>query len=444
MRFAARHRADGVWPALHFATPVWGPEYIRLFLDTVVPSLLAPGNLPAVPNRSDCLYRIFTVESDFDRIRAHASYAALCQLLEVELIDTGGLFRARRAADDNTTKYNLMTVAYNEAVARADKSDSASVFLNADMILSDGSLANMVGIFRAGARAIEIVGFRTNKQAMEKALHGQWKKGNSIAIPSRALVDLSLRNIHRISRRHFWENPPDKPFLPYHTYWEVRDKGIISRATHLYPLLVFPERKFSKVSHSIDMDLLDHALASPRHAHVIQDSDAIYSCELSDADYDINVQLGPKRLEEMRYFLQDKKQCTSRHLATLRKPILIHRWSPYAPVWYWARLKTWIWVNAVTETGIAYVLVILASKAEAYAKDVSRFASRCATSVSNLGWRAALAVLLMGALIPLMGLDRARATAVAIVTDPQPVRRLTRAASKRLCRLLDRLLRSGN
>ena len=32
---------------LYFMTPVWGEAYTKLFLDIVIPSQLAPGNLPA-------------------------------------------------------------------------------------------------------------------------------------------------------------------------------------------------------------------------------------------------------------------------------------------------------------------------------------------------------------------------------------------------------------
>src|SRR4051794_7416931 len=106
---------DRTWPGLHFATPVWGQEYTRLFLDTVLPSLLAPGNLPSIPHRERCIYRILSLPADLERIASHPSYSALAELLAIDLVDVSAPFKDVQTGNLDSTKYDLMTRAFNIA-----------------------------------------------------------------------------------------------------------------------------------------------------------------------------------------------------------------------------------------------------------------------------------------------------------------------------------------
>jgi hypothetical protein len=410
---SATRNADGTWPSLHFATPVWGEEYVRVFLDTILPTLFSPGNLPAVPDRKYCVYRVFTLAAHFAQIKQHSSYAALANLVDVELIDTAAVFAASRTRKADSTKYDLMTAAYNEARLRSDAANAAAVFLNADMIFSDGSMANMVRIFREGKRAIEIEGFRTNKDGMEVALHLHFKdESGAISIASRALVELSLTNIHRISRKHYWNRAGNDPFIPFHTYWPVGSNGLISRATHLYPLLVYPDRKFANTSQTIDWDLLDHALSDVSTIHVIEDSDLIYSCELSDRDYDIQAFFPARqRFALMCQWVRENKQCSPRHRSTLRTPILIHSDDGNGWRWWWAKWRTQRWVNAVLGQGSRLNIYTVAE----YWQQFRRY-----------GWRALPAIALYALLLPLVGRQRALPIAKNI-RHARPTRSLTPA-----------------
>ncbi len=394
-------------PTLHLATPVWGAEYVRLFLDTVLPTLFASGNLPALGDVPR-VYRIFTTTQHLDAFRSHPSYRILERLLRVELVDTELVFQAAKSSSPGTTKYDLMTIAYNEALRLADEANGASVFLNADMIFADGSLANMVELFKSGKRAIEIEGFRTNKEVMEHSLHARWEADDgAIKIPPRELVKLSLQNIHRISRKHFWKNPPSDPFLPFHTYWHVGEAGLIGRATHLYPLLVFPDKKFVNSSHTIDRDLLDRALSDMDAAYIVSDSDLIYSCELSDTEYDIHVPFSEKRFSAMREFIADRSICSPRNRRTLRTPIIFHVDEPKGIRWWWGKVSTSFWASAVTDSGFAYLVFLLWEKKYGWVY-TSNLARRLYRQASQYGFRALAGILVYALLRPLFGSHRAR------------------------------------
>lgn len=410
------HR-NSPWPGLHFATPVWGAEYSRLFLETVLPSLLAPRNLPSVPGRERCVYRILSLPADIERIRAHPSYTSLQDLVPVELIDLSAPFEDVRTNNDHSTKYDLMTRAYNEALRRADAANAASVFLNADMMLADGSLENMVSIFLSGKRAIEIEGFRTNKDVMETALHASWKAGGAIAIPARDLVKLSLENMHKISRKHFWKKSVTSRFIPFHTYWHVGHGGILSRASHLYPLLVFPDKKFANVSSTIDQNLVELALSDASATCIVTNSDLIYSCELSDPEYDVDgAPFDPfsvKRFSTMHAFLHDW-QCSARHRATLKTPIFLHHDGASGLTWRLAKWSTALWAEAVSTKGLPHSAYLMAEEisqmgiqrflAEATSRTrIVGILRRIVRALRRFGWRALPAMMVFALTWPFVG-----------------------------------------
>jgi hypothetical protein len=425
-------------PPLHFATPAWGTKYVSVFLDTTLPTLLAPGNIPALPNPERCVYRIFTLAADLPLIRGHTAYASLSKLLRVELVDAAELFNNARGR--NSTKYDWMTAAYNEALHRADCVDAATVFINADMVFSNRSFSNLVAIVSSGKRAVEIEGFRTNKEAVEQSLQSRWRtKSGAIDIPSRELVKLALANIHRVSRKHFWKKSVSKSFIPFHTYWWVGRSGVISRASHLYPLLVFPDRKFASLSKTIDQNLLDETLLDVESTHIVSDSDVIFSCELSDRDYDIDegpyVPFAEKRFSSTFAFVRDTNQCSERHRNTLKTPILIHADDASTLAWRWAKFSTALWVAALSQKGVLYIAYLSAEKRFGalmlirICQDLLASASRAALSVlavstavgrrvwrqiSYFGWRAVPAMLAYGALIPFLGRVRAREIGIRI------------------------------
>ena len=66
---------------LHFIVPVWGAEYVRTFLDVVLPTHLSPNNLPAVNHRGDSAYHIYTNDEHAPIIRKNPVFARLSNVV---------------------------------------------------------------------------------------------------------------------------------------------------------------------------------------------------------------------------------------------------------------------------------------------------------------------------------------------------------------------------
>ena len=92
--------------------PVWGQRYVRQFLEVGLPTLLAPGNLPALAATLPTRFVILTRLDDDDYIRRHVAFRRLSAVCDTEI----------RFIDHLVTGSNYsttITLAYTEAIRAA-------------------------------------------------------------------------------------------------------------------------------------------------------------------------------------------------------------------------------------------------------------------------------------------------------------------------------------
>ncbi|WP_315759288.1 MULTISPECIES: hypothetical protein [unclassified Bradyrhizobium] len=325
-------------------TPAWGDEYIRVFSEIVSRSLLAPANLPAISERFRLTYHFYTDDEANPHFKS-ATFSRIRDLVDVQF------HNVRDLIVDN--KYTTMGAAYNDGVRRAAEQRSGIIFLNADMIYSDGSFANLGRLIERGKRCVEIEGFRVDKKALEHVLTCTYT--DFFTIPSASLVRIGLKYMHPISTCHFWEQ--DGPFMPFHTYWRART-GVLARASHIYPLYLWPRSWDGLAAEkSIDWDLVDRAGLAADEKHIVQNSEEIFSVELSDSSYWIDpTHPQGASINSMRQFIG--QHCLPEHIERLRQPIQFRtdpgdRWG-----WAWAEFKSWLWFKAVAERSNLSAIVL--------------------------------------------------------------------------------------
>jgi hypothetical protein len=118
MRQPAPSPVHASLPPFHLITPVWGETYTRCFVDVALPTLLAGGNLPALQEIPQSLYRIFTRESDRATITESPAFAALSRLITVKF----SLIGAETQMLDN--HHLIQSDCYRRGIAEADAADS--------------------------------------------------------------------------------------------------------------------------------------------------------------------------------------------------------------------------------------------------------------------------------------------------------------------------------
>ena len=256
----------------YFLTPVWGEPYTRLFVDTVIPSQLAGGNLAAFHGEPGHRYIIYTRPQDAEIIRSSAAYASLneCVPVTVEFI-----------TERINLVHDMMTDCYRRGIAEANRADAAAIFLTPDIVFSAGSFQEIKRISDDGWDVIYIPAIRTMKKAIGAKLANSFQQGNVIEIPSRQLMRIALDNLHPLADASWWEEG-EGGLLPATIYWRVEDEGIVARCFHLHPVCVYPQRKGVTFFGTVDDDYVPAACPDSSRDIVVNDSDQLLAIELSD------------------------------------------------------------------------------------------------------------------------------------------------------------------
>jgi hypothetical protein len=112
--------------------PVWGDEYITKFLEQSLPTLLAPGNVPALAKALPTRFVFLSRARDETTIRDHPAYQRLQQVCDVEILPIDDLI----TRDNHST---TVTLAYARAVRQVGAAmlDTCFFFLVSE---ADGSL----------------------------------------------------------------------------------------------------------------------------------------------------------------------------------------------------------------------------------------------------------------------------------------------------------------
>src|SRR3990172_2330775 len=72
--------------AVKVLLPVWGERYVAQFLEVSLPSLLAPGNVPALADALPCQFVLMTSRADAEAIREHPVWRRLGDVCDAEIL----------------------------------------------------------------------------------------------------------------------------------------------------------------------------------------------------------------------------------------------------------------------------------------------------------------------------------------------------------------------
>lgn len=240
-----------------------------------LPTLLAPGNLPALHAVAPTSYRIHTSETDKPRFEEHPGIAALRQILPVEIA----------TSPDDAFKHPVETHLgiWRDGVSRARAVGAHFMALPADMLWADGAFGHLAQRLAAGEVAVYALFMRVVHETITEALG--WRSGGPPlpfgALPPRELVGLALRHIHpllaayRRDSEHF-------PFHPEYIIWPVPGEGVLMRSLATTALIFDPQH--CAVDHHFS--LLEGA--DLERVGFIDDSDQLFGVSLTPLTKDVN------------------------------------------------------------------------------------------------------------------------------------------------------------
>ncbi len=268
---------------LYFVVVFWGREHREYFLRLLVPSLLAPGNLPALENKSDSKFLVCTTAEDWSAIQGDPDFLALKLMINPVLIEIPppGL---------ESNKYLVMSAGHKLATTMAFWGRACGVFLTPDLVLADGGVVALQRLSREGKRVVLCAAMRyTSEGAVPEIEALRAGPGLPLVLPPRRLAEIALRHMHIETLRYDWDAPYFAE-MPHSCFWRAPgNDGVIIHSFNWAPVLVdystLTEHRTETFDHStMDADYIYRNFGDDETIHVIRDSDDLLLVSFTGKD----------------------------------------------------------------------------------------------------------------------------------------------------------------
>lgn len=218
--------------------PVWGYDFINQFVNVSLPTLLAPGNVPALAATLPTEFIFLTSRVDESIIRGTPRYRKLAEICDVRFL----------FIDDLITEGNhstTVTLGYTRAVRESgeDMLDTCFFFLVSDYIVADGSLRSVIKHMMAGASAIQTGNFQVVEEDLSLWLaEGRREAGTDALIFSpRKLMQLALASVHPVTIANTVNIPVSHNSYPNRLFWRVDSNTLVGRFFLMHMLCIRPQ-----------------------------------------------------------------------------------------------------------------------------------------------------------------------------------------------------------
>ena len=216
----------------YFIVALWGAEFRSFFINLLLPTLLAPGNIPSLANKSGSCFLIATPRSDWTALQDEPLMGVLRSHIHVVPINMPEV----APGDD---KFVVMTRAHKLAADLAIEANAFGIFLCPDTLLSDGTVRRLQERAAAGAKVVLIAALRHQQESFLADLYAStaYAPNKPLVLSPRELMELSLRHLHlQVIRRDF--DSDEFAIVPGFCLWRAPDQsGLILHNTRWGPLL---------------------------------------------------------------------------------------------------------------------------------------------------------------------------------------------------------------
>jgi hypothetical protein len=281
---ARRKREATSTPPFSFVVVLWGGAFRRLFLRLCLPSLLSPGNIPALGREQRGQFIICTTSEDRAAIEADSAFRRLAEEIEPRFV----LFEKPKSGDD---KYALMSAGHLAAATAIHARRGIGIFLCPDAIVSNGAISALERLSLAGARAVLAPPLRYCSEGLIPVLEasGRFSGQHPAGISARELMALALPQLHPEDRRFDWHSRFFS-YEPVCCFWRVPgDGGMILHSHSWAPVLMDYSALDRHDTHTLetwtmDGDYVFRNFGIDRRIAVIADSDILAYVSFTTTD----------------------------------------------------------------------------------------------------------------------------------------------------------------
>ena len=261
--------------------PAWGELYISKVLSLTLPAILAPGNLPALREMFDVEIVIVTESRLFEFIRASKAFQAaekICKMLLASLDD----LLADQVSDYGVVLTYALFRGFVDLGPRM--TETYLLFLNADFIVSNGSLRHLGQLILQGKRRIHAPSFRVILEEVRPKLQVRVDSDTSIlSLPAREMAKLALAHKHPTVRARTVNQRLNHQKWMDQFYWYVDEETLIGYQSPLALVAIKPERIVTEPLLVWDFAFIPEA-APTSTPYFITDSDDFFMIEPQSRD----------------------------------------------------------------------------------------------------------------------------------------------------------------
>lgn len=314
---SAPHRR-GPPKAIQLLLPVWGTGYIKQFLEVSLPTLLAPGNIPALAKSLPCKLVILTSSDGAALLKSYPGIQYLQDICDVEFSIVDDLI----TGDNYST---TITLAYARAVQAAGDAmlDTCFFFLISDYVIADGSLENVLKRILEGYSGI----FAGNFQVIEEVAYTSFFKvfdryEPAIVLPPRELIGWAFKYLHPMTIANTVNFPLCHSVHSNRLFWRVDETTLIGRFYLMHMICIRPEVTDFVIGSSCDYSFMPEMCPSD-NVHVMTDSDEYVVVEMQKRGHESGfVRLGPVDPAMLANSLAE--WTTARHRANAHAVVVFH------------------------------------------------------------------------------------------------------------------------
>ena len=320
-------RAASTRPPVRSVTvlmPVWGYRFVSQFLEFCLPTLLAPGNLPAVAALLPTRLVLLSREADELLIRANPAWRRLEEICAAEI----------GRIDDLITDGNhsaTITLAFARTVRQAGAAmlDTAFIFLVSDYLVADGALRTVVERIRAGASGVVAGNFQIVAEDAIPLLRRRIDPASTaIVLPPRELVAWSLAHLHPATVANMVNFGLSHNAHTNRLFWRVDESTLIGRFYLMHMIGIRPEVTDFVVGASCDYSFIPEMCPSG-NVVALTDSDDYLVVEMQPRDHESKwLMPGPIEVKPLADSLSE--WTTAQHRGNVANTLVYHAAEPPA------------------------------------------------------------------------------------------------------------------
>ena len=292
----------------YFIVVVWGERFCDYFLEYCLPSLLSPGNIPALRTRSPSKFLIATRPEDWERMRATAIFREMEKFVTPVFFEIPPCPPGRSGCEH-------MGVGHKLCCEFAFREKGYAMVLTPDCMLSEGSIGHLQELAKKGAKVVLAAALRFGEEPFLDNLRqvgaipceSRRDSGNSLVIDGRTMVSAAVQGFHSETLRFEWEAPYFFAALPSAVWWRVPgEQGIVLHSLSWAPLLFdyepVREHDMSMFENwTIDGDYVYKNYGDSSEIQIIDDSDDVFIASWGPLN-DRPLPLTPNRFFQIPYF----------------------------------------------------------------------------------------------------------------------------------------------